>query len=141
MSKKPVCWLFLHGFFIGCRNQMRYVEIGAHAKECRHKPSSDLDSVVSVMHLQFHCISICFSSVMFVFVQIYTFGYSVMLLMKSFVSLQEVTQTNWYRKYFASSNNLEITTNHTLEVWTGHVCGHTKDINQTANRKCPLIFD
>ncbi|XP_051772833.1 uncharacterized protein LOC127524863 isoform X1 [Ctenopharyngodon idella] len=70
MSNAPVKCFFSHR---GCRNQMRYVEIGAHAKECRHKPSSDLDSV-------------------------------------------EVTQTNWYRKYFASSNNLEITTNHTLEI-------------------------
>lgn len=73
MSRKTVCWLFLHGFFIGCRNQMRYAEIGAHANECRHKPSSDLDPLVSVMNVQFHCFWICFSSVMFVSVQIYTF--------------------------------------------------------------------
>ncbi|KAK2896317.1 hypothetical protein Q8A67_010805 [Cirrhinus molitorella] len=70
MSNAPVKCFFSYR---GCRKQMRYAEIGAHAKDCRYKPSSDLDSV-------------------------------------------EVTETNWYRKYVASSSNLEIMTDHTLEI-------------------------
>ncbi len=58
--------------------------------------------------------------------------YSNLLFIKSLVSLQEVTETNCYRKYFASSSTMEIMTDHTLEVRTVHcvldVCGETKDI-------------
>lgn len=113
---------------------MRYAEIGAHAKECLHKPSSDLDPLVSdecTVSL-FLFSDVCFCP----YLHIWLLNSST-LVMKSFVSLQEVTQTNWYRKYFASSNKLDITTDHTLEVRTGHVCGHTKDLTQ----ECFLIFD
>lgn len=47
---------------------MRYAEIGAHAKECHYKPSSDLDSVVRLTG----SLRLKFSSVMFVSVWFHT---------------------------------------------------------------------
>ncbi|XP_058651185.1 uncharacterized protein LOC131551945 isoform X2 [Onychostoma macrolepis] len=120
MSNAPVKCFFSYR---GCRKQMRYAEIGAHAKECHYKPSSDLDSVVSLTG----SLRLDFSSEMFVSVWFHTLADCLvnsstlgllcsLLFKKSFVSLQEVTETNWYRNYFASSSNTEIMTHHTLEI-------------------------
>lgn len=40
----------------------------------------------------------------------------IIYLIKKQLFFQDVTETSWYKKYFASSSNLEIETKHTLEV-------------------------
>lgn len=120
----------LYWFLTGCRKQTRYAEIGAHDKRV------PLHTIIRSRFCgESECVRICFSSVMFVDCSVNSSTLCLLcslLFMKSIVSLQKITETNWYRKYFASSNTLEIMTDHTLEVWTVHcvldVCCNTEYI-------------
>ncbi|KAG7462877.1 hypothetical protein MATL_G00189370 [Megalops atlanticus] len=70
MSAAPVKCFFAYR---GCKTVMKLSEVGSHAKDCPHKPSTELDT-------------------------------------------KDVTETEWYKRHFASSSHLEIETKHTLET-------------------------